>query len=265
MSVRRTVPRADGALAAVIARACTTVGGTVVGALAVATLLLPLVARAGSAGESRVVEAAASVLSAHLRTRTEAFRIDPRPLAAGTVPPEPGTAVVVRALAAGVPVETRMRVWVDLHASTRDGGRFLRSMPVAFDVAGTRAGWIAASDLPAGVSIAHALQDGSLRQASFDIAAYPAAPVAAWTDAARLRRALRMGDALTASHLESAPIVARGDTVSLRVRDGLIGIEAKAEALQDGGRGTAVWVRVAQATAPVRARVIGVATVEVLP
>jgi len=177
---------------------------------------------------------------------------------ASSVEAPPGAVVLAaRPLAEGDSIAPRMQVWVDVSVA----GRFVRSVPVAFDVHAWQAAWVATHDARAGAPLAEAV----LEHREVDLALQRAAPLAPPAEAARLRRPLLAGQMLAAAHVEPMPAVLRGAQVTLRAAVGAIGIEARAEALQDGRAGQLVWVRPAASTGPVHARVIAEGIVEVSP
>lgn len=200
-------------------------------------------------------QAARAMLEAHLALhsiRFEVKAVTPLPtidLAGGRLQ------LAARPLAAAQKPTPRMQVWVDV----RTDGRFVRTLPVAFDVKAYRVAWVATQDGRTGETLDRA----ALVQRDVDIAVATSEPLAALPPSARLRRALLAGEPLSASHVEPVPAVQRGAPVVVLSRIGAIGIEARAESLQDGHAGSKVWVRLATSTGAVRARVVGMATVEV--
>jgi flagella basal body P-ring formation protein FlgA len=148
-----------------------------------------------------------------------------------------------------------VQVWVDVEV----GAGFARALPVALDVRAYRQAWVARQDVPVGRSI----DVGLLEQREVDIAALRGEPLVELPSRARLGRPLLAGQALTRAHVQELPAVARGSEITLRRRAGAVAIEARAEALQDGGEGQWVWVRVATSSGPLRARVVGASSVEV--
>ena len=119
-----------------------------------------------------------------------------------------------------------MQVWVDVFVA----GRHERVVPVTFSVHAYRDAWIALRDAHAEEPVAGV----ALQRRVLDIAQERSEPLATLPAGARLRKALLAGQALTAGHVEATPAIVRGSTVILRSALGTIGIEARAEALQDG-------------------------------
>jgi flagella basal body P-ring formation protein FlgA len=171
-------------------------------------------------------------------------------------PVPPGALVLTaRRLTDNDSIAPRMQIWVDVVAA----GRFVRSVPVAFEVHAWHSAWVATRDARAGAPLA----DAALERREVDLAQERAAPLARPPEPTRLRRPLLSGQMLAAAHVEPMPEVRRGALVTLRASAGAIGIEAQAEALQDGRAGQLVWVRPAAATGPVHARVVAEGIVEV--
>jgi len=224
--------------------------------LAAASLATSIAAASMQRIESAsLVETARVALAAHLAPRSvrfEAKAAAPLPLLEVAGGP---AELVARPIAGAQLPRSRMQVWVDV----RVDGRLVRALPVAFDVKAWRAAWVATQDVRSATPLDHA----ALTREVIDVAAASAEPLATLPPGARLRRPLLAGEPLLASHVESAPAVQRGTAVVVISRIGAFGVEARAESLQDGHAGAQVWVRLAASTGPVRARVVGPATVEV--
>jgi flagellar basal body P-ring formation protein FlgA len=138
--------------------------------------------------------------------------------------------VKARAIAADQPILRRTSVWVDLWVD----GRFVRTVPVGFDVAGVVAAATATS-----IATATATPTPLITTAA-------PVPVRAPISAV----AVRTG-------------VARGDWVALQVRSGGMDLESRAEALQGGAVGQMVSVRLRGATGTLEARVLAPGRVEI--
>lgn len=167
-----------------------------------------------------------------------------------------------RRLPAGTEPGQRMTVWVD----TSVDGRFVRAVPVCFEVAAHVPTWVAKEALPAGARVtAAAFQPGQV-----DLAGEPGgdprrfAATLASGDALVLRHALHAGEPLTTANSAPAPLVARGDMAQLFIRDAAIEIESRVEVLQDGLLGQRVRVRAKNAAGPVMARVTGAGRLEAI-
>jgi flagella basal body P-ring formation protein FlgA len=81
----------------------------------------------------------------------------------------------------------------------------------------------------------------------------------------RSLRSLRAGEALTANNAAPALPVSRGEWVTLQFNTGAVQMEGRAEALQGGGLGQVVRVRLARGSAPVEARIVARGRVEAMP
>ena len=86
-----------------------------------------------------------------------------------------------------------------------------------------------------------------------------AASAAGW----RTTKALEEGEPLTPANSRPAPAIARGDWVVLHLKTGMVELEGRARALQDGEMGQVVKVRSANSANPVEARVVAPGRVEV--
>lgn len=180
-----------------------------------------------------------------------------------------------RPMAQDAPLARRMVVWVDVWVDDR----FVRTVPVGFEVAAYGPAYVAAGDMPVGTRLNE--QVLSVREVELTGRAAPVlapagtpmgtpmgsaagntrAPVPA--EPRQLRRPVPAGAALTRLDVESPPAVARGDWVALRVRSGAIEMEERAEALQNGRIGQTVNVKPAKATSAILARVVGPGQVEI--
>lgn len=220
--------------------------------LALSAILAPESLAAASPTPDSV---ASTVLSRWLEQRSDTYSIKVVPAAeAARLPAD--AELVARPIAAGVRPAARMQLWVDV----RVAGKPVRALPVAFEVHARRSAWVATRDLRVGET----LDPAALVHETVDLAAVTSDLLAVLPRDARLRRPLLAGQAIAAGHIETMPAVQRGMPVTVQTRVGAIGVEARAEALQDGQAGAEVWIRLATATGPVRARVIGIATVEVI-
>ena len=165
-----------------------------------------------------------------------------------------------RPLPAGTMPGKRMTVWVDASVD----GRFVRAVPVCFQVAARVPAWVAKDAVPAGVRVAaQAFVRGEV-----DLADLPGTAPRRFADtfagdtALVLRHALRPGEPLTMANSAPAPLVARGDVALLRMRDSAIELESPVEVLQDGLLGQRVRVRARNAAGPMMARVTGAGRLE---
>jgi flagellar basal body P-ring formation protein FlgA len=156
----------------------------------------------------------------------------------------------------------RMLVWVDIWVEDR----FVRTVPISFDVAAYGPAYVCDGDLPLGTRVD--ASSVTLREVELTGRAAPAAtPQGGVLDSGervQMRRPLAAGKVLTRLDVESQAAVSRGEWVALRVRSGFIEMESRAEALQNGRVGQTVSVRTSTATTPLAARVVGPGQVEVL-
>jgi flagella basal body P-ring formation protein FlgA len=140
-------------------------------------------------------------------------------------------------------------------------GVFVRAVPVSFHVEAYGPGWTARRDMAAGEPV----DPDAFERAEVDLAQLPGPPLAAWPVSARMRRPLLAHQVLTASHVESAPAVARGAPIRLVARQGGIALESAALALQDGWTGQRILVRAPRSTAPLAGQVRSAGLVELTP
>jgi flagella basal body P-ring formation protein FlgA len=77
-------------------------------------------------------------------------------------------------------------------------------------------------------------------------------------------KALAPGEAITARNTASTPMVGRGEWVLLRLKSGLVELESRVQAMQQGDLGQTVQVRSSGGSAPLAARVIARGQVEAM-
>lgn len=183
------------------------------------------------------------------------------PAEAGRVELPPGRVEFgARQLPAGTVPGKRMTVWVDASVD----GRFIRAVPVCFEVAARVPAWVAKEALAVGARVtADAFVPGQA-----DLAEVTGGEPRRFDDtfaggaALVLRHALRPGEPLTTANSAPAPLVARGDVALLRIKDTAIELESRVEVLQDGLLGQRVRVKAKNAAGPVLARVTGAGRLE---
>lgn len=149
-------------------------------------------------------------------------------------------------------ISPRLQVWVDIDVDERS----FRSVPVVFEVHAFGPAWIATRDARAG----EAVEAAQLERREIDLAGLRAAMPA---KDQRLKRPLLAGQALTESHVERIPTVERGSIVTVRSSSHGIAVEVRGEAMQQGGVGQRIWIRVATSTAPISGLVLEPSVVEV--
>lgn len=154
------------------------------------------------------------------------------------------------------PIARRTSVWVDLWVD----GRFVRTVPVGFDVAAYGPAYVASSDLPAGAQ----LQPAQMELREVELSGRGGKPVAP-RELQQVTHPVAAGQVLTAHDVQSRPAVSRGDWVALRVRSGAMEMESRAEALQNGAVGQVVNVKPRGATGTLEARVLAPGRVELTP
>lgn len=156
----------------------------------------------------------------------------------------------------------RMVVWVDVLS----GERFVRAMPVHFDVSLLSRTSVASSEIAAGSS----LQVDQQVEREVDVtllAQAGVAPIDPTSESGRQQRVvrrLRPGEAITEANVRASPAVTRGEWVKLTSRAGSMALESRVEVLQDGEVGQMVRVRQATSTGAVQARVSAPGRLEML-
>ena len=185
-------------------------------------------------------------------------------LQANTVPRDmvvPDDAIEFKARALGAtPLAPRMTVWIDVLAS----GRGLRSVPVVFDVAVYTPVVVAIRNLPSGAF----LTSDNLLVREQNIVSAPSPrfdQLQSLTGGQRVRRPLRSGEIVTASHTESTPDVVRGSWAILESHQTGVNVQSRAEVLQDGRAGQMIQVKPSNSSASLLARVTGPGRVEMFP
>lgn len=155
----------------------------------------------------------------------------------------------------------RMVVWVDVWVENR----FVRTVPVGFEVTAYGPAYVVVEDQPLGArfdSTSLTIREVELTGRVAPVLVPPGA--GSETIAAKqLRRPVSAGKVLTRLDVETQPAVLRGEWVALRVRSGLIDMESRVEALQNGRIGQTVSVMPAKAIAAILARVVGPGHVEI--
>lgn len=157
----------------------------------------------------------------------------------------------------------RMSVWVDVYVADV----FVRSVPVGFEVSA----WAQAAVVRNGVAVGERVSVGDTVMHTVDIAALaPSAGYGGVQDTLmsqpfRLRRAVKVGDVLTRTHLEPAPTVARGELVKIQAVVGAVVLESQGEAVQDGRTGQFVRVKPSKSSATILARVKAPGLLEIQP
>ncbi|AMO95589.1 flagella basal body P-ring formation protein FlgA [Collimonas fungivorans] len=211
------------------------------------------------AGE-RVIESAREELSRWLKLRVARSEVseisEPRDVSL----PQGSVELRVRPLLEGGLPSRRMLVWVDIWIDRE----FSRSIPVSFEVRAYQDGYVASQDMAAG-SVVNPANFERREVDVADVAHENAVAVKSEADSTlwRIRRSVNKGQPVLRSQVEPAPAVTRGEQITLRTHAGLVSLEGRVEALQDGYLGQMVRVRAAAATSSVMARVAGPGMVEI--
>lgn len=153
-------------------------------------------------------------------------------------------------------IARRTSVWVDLWVD----GRFVRTVPVGFEVAAYGPALVASSDMPAGA----ALQPAQMAVREVELSGRSGKPLAV-RELQQVTHPVAAGQVLTARDVQVRPAVARGDWVALRIHAGAMEMESRAEALQNGAVGQVVNVKPRGSTGTLEARVLAPGRVELNP
>jgi flagella basal body P-ring formation protein FlgA len=172
-----------------------------------------------------------------------------------TVPAGP-VELRARPIARAAVLSRHPTVWVDV----RVAGRFVRAVPVSFELTVYAPGLVATAPGAPG----DLLEPGSVEVREVAWSGTDVLPVDLPAGGLRLRRSIAQGATLTRAHVEPAPLVRRGSWATLRASHGLVSIERRVEILQDGRPGQTIRVR-ANGQGDVLARVTGPGQVEVVP
>lgn len=214
-----------------------------------------------SISAAEVVAVAQAPLQAWLAAHGDRVQLQAAALPADVQAPLATIRLVARPLAETRP-RARMTVWVDVLADER----FVRAVPVVFNVQAWRRLPTAVRDLPAG----DPLKPDAVAFKELDLASLPgpvdtvgatALPLEAGL---RLRRAVRAGEVLSATLLEAAPPVERGGWATLRLSSGPVLVERRVQVPQDAALGQTLRLRLPEATTPVLARVTGARQLELV-
>lgn len=207
---------------------------------------------------ARIAAVAQDALRAWLAERSTRAEINLTTTPADLPVPVGRSTLRVRPLPAEAAITRRMVAWVDVWVDDR----FVRTLPVGFEVQAYGPAYVANGDLPAGARLD--AQSVALREVQLAGRAAPLPPSTVLAAPTQLRRPLEDGAPVARGDVETPPAVNRGDWVALRSRAGGIEMESRVEALQSGRVGQTVSVKPARAQAAVAARVVGPGQVEVL-
>jgi flagella basal body P-ring formation protein FlgA len=204
------------------------------------------------------VQAAAEAALRDWMARQPVARYEIEPIA---VPPETqvpsgDVQLGVRPLPTGQAPAGHLTLWVDVRVDDRT----VRQLPVVMKVRSFAPRWVARTDVVAGSVLDPA--DFEQREVALETQRRPALSMPPATPA-RLTRPLRAGQVLEAGDLAGLTDVTRGEPVTASIQRGLVSVQARGEALQDGRSGQSIRVRIAGATAAVLAEVTGPGRVQV--
>jgi flagella basal body P-ring formation protein FlgA len=166
--------------------------------------------------------------------------------------PQGALHLTVRPIAGGVTPTKRMQLWVDVWVDDS----FIRTVPVEFSVRAYQTAYIAREDVGAG-SVVHAA-DFEKREIDVTDPVKENAIVADEDSSSwRMKHGLLKGNALLQNQVQPVPAVIRGESATLRSKNGMVELESKVEVLQDGFPGQIVKVRPTAASESILARVAG--------
>jgi flagellar basal body P-ring formation protein FlgA len=207
---------------------------------------------------SAVIEAAHASLIQWLSSHSERFEVRPISESKDLNIPSGPIRLSARPLLYERPI-SRMQVWVDLSGTAG----VIRSVPVNFEVKAYTMATVAERDVSPGSAMTSSLSE---REVELTGLASPSATPKGFSSLAsgnlRFRRGLRAGDIVTTKDVEPIPVIQRGDWVVLRLVDGDVSMERRAEALQDGQIGQNIRVKFSSSDRSVLARVTNSGFVE---
>jgi flagella basal body P-ring formation protein FlgA len=236
---------------------------------ALASACLPAAATARLPEESHVVSGDKLVAAAHDRL---AMALAPLKGRVVIVPVTTGAQVDLpaghlqfraRALPENIAPTKHMLMWVDVMAD----GRFVRAVPVSFEVSVFVTGWAVKQAVMTGSRIAIGAvepREVDVTAADFggDVVRRQEDTFSSPGEVVLLRADLRPGEVLTWKNAVPAPMVARGEPAMLRMHNEAIEVESRVLVLQDGFLGQTVKVKASGAKGAVAATVIGSGMVE---
>ncbi|BBB62254.1 hypothetical protein UNDKW_3981 [Undibacterium sp. KW1] len=171
----------------------------------------------------------------------------------------PAGEVKVRISHLSEPLSLRSKLTVLLDVLISD--QVVKSVPVLFELSGSRQAFIARHDIARGGAVSEA--DVELREVDiFADVNEPVSPITFAKTAVRAKTGLHKGAILNRANIETVPDVARGEFVVLLARDGLVSIESRVEAMQDGYVGQIIKVRPGNSNNQIPAKIIEPGKVE---
>lgn len=200
-----------------------------------------------------LIDTAHAALAEWLAQRTERFDIRPVSPRPTLTIPDDAVRLLVRPIRQDRPY-ARMLVVVDVIGSQG----LVRTVTLAFQVSAHVKGLVAGQDVAAGSQATSLLEERDIEITSLAPHAVPlAASQAPATALLQLKRGLKAGEPVQARDFEPVPAVQRGDWITLRLNNGDILMESRAEALQSGQPGQNIRVKPNGSERSILARVTG--------
>ncbi len=204
----------------------------------------------------RIERAAKLALRSWLGTHAGQHRVETLALASDVKLPGGTVELKVRPLGLNARPTPRMVVWVDVHVD----GRPIRTVAVSFAVEAYRELGVARAGRNPGYADMNEDRESELSRPPASGVPISRRPNYALRDS-RATEAPGESERHTTGKAP-APGVARGDWVVVHLSSGLVELEGRAQALQDGEVGQLVTVRPAKGASPVQARVVAPGHVE---
>jgi flagella basal body P-ring formation protein FlgA len=211
----------------------------------------------------RLASVARESLREWLAARSTRADIDLTSVPRNVAVPAGELSVKARPIPGDQPIARRASVWLDLWVD----GRFVRTVPVGFEVAAFGPAYVALDDVPAGAPLQVAPVE--VREVELSGRSANVLPVrlsgSPQVGVEQLTRVVAAGRILSTHDVQVRPAVVRGDWVALRIHAGGMELESRAEALQNGRAGQTVIVKPHGASGTLEARVLGPGRVELTP
>lgn len=150
----------------------------------------------------------------------------------------------------------RPTLWVEVSVD----GRLARTVPVTLEARALGPGYVATRSRSVGESI----EPFDLEVKELEWSGREPLPVGSMANQPfRLRRRIEAGAIVSRADVEPVPEVTQGDWATLHAHQGMVELESRVVALQDGRAGQTVRVRLPTASSSILARVTGPGAVEV--
>jgi flagellar basal body P-ring formation protein FlgA len=203
-----------------------------------------------------VLQAARNTLNERIAAPERTVELKPLAVDCGTAIPI-GAATYKTRGQQSEQLKKRMVEWVDAYVD----GRFVRAIPVQFEVGAWGPARVSLVDAKAGA----ALNEGNTEVRLVDLTQQRhAVSTGALSEGQRVRARTFAGETVAAKSIESAPDVLRGEWLPLTSQSGAVSLESKVEVLQDGRTGQIVRVKRGEGKASFAARVAGPGRLETL-